>query len=192
VHLNNIKSEIEPTLEEAEGSEGSQSSGNVLAIILGVVGSLLVLSFVVIVAIYIIRRKKLLLTYKPHQSGMGGIDNAIYSNNDGGVVQLGAINTTPYDYSYPTLTTLDTKPPVWSSSPLEFYSSAEYSEVVGISPDNSSASFRKTSGSVGQYETQYYLPASQEEDLYSQLRQEKIKAIPKEEIEFEHLPAGSW
>ena len=81
MHLNNIKSEIEPTLEEAEGSEGSQSSGNVLAIILGVVGSLLVLSIVVIVAIYVIRRKKLLLTYKPHRSGMGGIGKCELSDH---------------------------------------------------------------------------------------------------------------
>ena len=73
--------EIEPTLEEAEGSEGSQSSGNVLAIILGVVGSLLVLSIVVIVAIYVIRKKKLLPTYKPHQSGMGGIGKSELSDH---------------------------------------------------------------------------------------------------------------
>ena len=36
---------------------------------------------------------------------------------------------------------------------------------------------------VSNYETQYYSPASKEEELYSQLRQEKIKAIPKDEIE---------
>ena len=36
---------------------------------------------------------------------------------------------------------------------------------------------------VGEYETQYYSPASQDEQLYSQLRQEKIKAIEKHQIE---------
>ena len=36
---------------------------------------------------------------------------------------------------------------------------------------------------VSEYETQYYSPASQEEKLYSQLRQEKIKAIEKHQIE---------
>ena len=35
----------------------------------------------------------------------------------------------------------------------------------------------------GDYESPYYTPASQEQELYSQLRREKIKAIPKEEIE---------
>ena len=36
---------------------------------------------------------------------------------------------------------------------------------------------------VGDYETPYYSPASKEKELYSQLRQEKIKAIAKHEIE---------
>ena len=36
---------------------------------------------------------------------------------------------------------------------------------------------------VSEYDTQYYSPASQEEQLYSQLRQEKIKAIEKHQIE---------
>lgn len=32
-------------------------------------------------------------------------------------------------------------------------------------------------------ESPYYVPASQEHELYSQLRQEKIRAIVKDEIE---------
>ena len=39
---------------------------------------------------------------------------------------------------------------------------------------------QKANGGV---EAPYYTPASQEEEIYSQLRQEKIKAIPKDEIE---------
>ena len=37
---------------------------------------------------------------------------------------------------------------------------------------------------VSSHETPYYCPASKEEELYSQLRQENIKAIPKDEIEW--------
>ena len=44
-------------------------------------------------------------------------------------------------------------------------------------------SFLQASGTVGEYEVPYYTPASEEQELYSQLRHEKIKAIPKEEIE---------
>ena len=36
---------------------------------------------------------------------------------------------------------------------------------------------------MGDYDVPYYTPASEEQELYSQLRHEKIKAIPKEEIE---------
>ena len=44
---------------EESNSESSQNSGYVLEIIVGIVGALLVLSIVIIVAIYIIRKTKI-------------------------------------------------------------------------------------------------------------------------------------
>ena len=86
---------------------------------------------------------------------------------------------------------------MWSPPPLEFYSSAEYSEVITLSSENFSVSYKvcrpldnETKGRMFFYRRRTvvlrhrtsYTPASQEEEIYSQLRQEKIKAIPKDEL----------
>ena len=88
------------------------------------------------------------------------------------------------------------------SLPLEVYSTAEYSEV--IQTKDNSAPITKVGAytwyifkaevifliqkayyaSTDRYdETPYYNPADQEDQLYSQLRQESIKAITKDDIE---------
>ena len=81
----------------------------------------------------------------------------------------------------------------------------EYTEVVDISQDMTSVSFakvlyyttepheyilwelwlfHKASVASSDYEVPYYTPANLEDELYSQLRDEKIKAIQRKDIEW--------
>jgi serine/threonine protein kinase len=69
----------------------------------------------------------------------------------------------------------------------------EYTEVVDISQDMTSVSFAKASVASRDYEVPYYTPANLEDELYSQLRDEKIKAIQRKDIEIdERLGSGEF
>jgi serine/threonine protein kinase len=132
-------------------------------------------------------------TFSEKMSASAGTDNAVYStaNTD----PVGAIDTSIYDY--PTRSSSITKSTAqsktWSASPLEYYSTMEYTEVVDISQDMTSVSFAKASVASRDYEVPYYTPANLEDELYSQLRDEKIKAIQRKDIEIdERLGSGEF